>query len=101
VGTHLDCISQEKYGCGYVSDMEHLVRELVEKPRYQKKVIVPPNCIRAVSCAFGGSRAGKILPLTIKGMDWKRTLKLHNIRDTLYVEPCNFTLNPSQDSVLT
>ena len=26
-------------------------------------------------------------------MDWKRRLKLHDIRDTLYFKPCNFTLN--------
>ena len=37
----------------------------------------------------------------IKGMDWKRRLKLHDIHDTFYFEPCNFTLNPLQDFVLT
>ena len=30
-------------------------------------------------------------------MELKRTLKLHDIRDTLYFEPSNFTLNPFQD----
>ena len=34
-------------------------------------------------------------------MDWKHRLKLHDIRDTFYFEPCNFTLNPLQDFVLT
>ncbi len=38
---------------------------------------------------------------TNKGMDWKRRLKLHEIRDTFYFEACNFTLNPLQDFVLT
>ena len=37
---------------------------------------------------------------TNKGMDWKRRLKLHDIRDTFYFEPCNFTLSPLQDFVL-
>jgi hypothetical protein len=37
----------------------------------------------------------------MKGMDWKHTLELHNIRDTLYLEPYNFTSNPFQDFVLT
>ena len=59
VGTHLDCISHEKYGSEYVADMEQRIRELVQKPRYRKKVTVLPNGIHAVSCAFGGSRAGR------------------------------------------
>ena len=28
-------------------------------------------------------------------------IKLHNIRYAFYLEPCNFTLNPFQDFVLT
>ena len=36
-----------------------------------------------------------------KELDWKRTVKLHNIRDTLYFEPYNFTLNAFQDFALT
>ena len=38
---------------------------------------------------------------TIKDMDWKRKLKLRDIRDTLYFKPCNFTLNTLEDFVLT
>ena len=34
-----------------------------------------------------------IRPYTIKGMDWKRGLKLRDIRDMLYFKLCNFTLN--------
>ena len=35
-------------------------------------------------------------------MDWKRELKLRDIRDTLiYFKPCNFTLNTLEDFVLT
>ena len=37
----------------------------------------------------------------IKGMDWKCRLKVQDIHDTLYFEPCNFTLNPFQDFELT
>ena len=40
---------------------------------------------------------------TIKDMDWKRQLKLRDIRDTLYdyFKPCNFTLNALENFVLT
>jgi hypothetical protein len=65
VGTHLDCISPEKYGSDYVSRLKHMVRELVQKPRYQDRVIVPPHGIRALSCAFGGSRAGEASDLLV------------------------------------
>ena len=58
VGTHLDCISSQKHGPNFVPYLNHLVRMLVDKPRYKCKVIVPPDCICAVSCAFGGSRTG-------------------------------------------
>ena len=34
-------------------------------------------------------------------MDWKSWLKLRDIRDMLYFKPCNFTLNTSENFVLT
>ena len=49
----------------------------------------------------GENTNGFLTAWTIKGMDWKRRLKLHDIHDTLYFEPCNFTLNPFQNFVLT
>lgn len=63
VGTHLDCLSPDKYLNGYLSHVKHKIRELVRKPRYKDKVIVPPDGIRAVSCAFGASRAGNTTEL--------------------------------------
>lgn len=39
--------------------MEKMIRELVEKPRYKNRIIVHPDGICAVSCAFGGSRSGE------------------------------------------
>lgn len=59
VGTHLDCINPEKHGLKYVDHLKSMVYELVSKPRYGK-VLVSPEGIRAVSCAFGNprSRAG-------------------------------------------
>ena len=60
VGTHLDCITSQKHGPGYVAHMKSLVQRLVKKPRYNKKVLVPDEGIVAVSCAFGEGRTGDV-----------------------------------------
>ena len=36
-----------------------------------------------------------------KVVDWKRRLRQHDIRDTLYFQPSNFILNALQDFVFT
>ena len=57
VGTFLDCISPEKYGDQYVPNMKNLVHQLVRKPRYRDKIIVPPQGICAVSCLSGSAKS--------------------------------------------